>query len=88
MVCDFLIHSKKKENCVQQNNRCVFFVQFQQGNDDGDIAVDAVLVDDNPPVPDDINVDDVVLADGLTQQDDGKYGFGVAKLAAQSYVLV
>ena len=37
------------------------FVQFQQGND-GEMAVDAVLVDDSPPVP-----DDVVLAGGLTQ---------------------
>ena len=44
----------------------VFFVQFQQGND-GEMAVDAVLVDDSPPVPDDVNVDEVVLAVGLTQ---------------------
>lgn len=64
----------------------VFFVRFQQGND-GEMAVDAVLVDDRPPVPDDVNVDEVVLAVGLTQQDVERYGFGVAKLAAQSYVL-
>jgi hypothetical protein len=31
------------------------------------MAVDAVLVDDSPPVPDDVSVDDVVLAGGLTQ---------------------